>query len=399
MRAHKFPIINFILKNPINPSLLRRFSAVLILLVLLICGLNFYSVLAQTPVVRAVLFYSPSCGHCYTLITEDLPPLLEKYNEQLQIIGFDVTNPQGRELYQAAIDHFQTPDERIGVPALIIGDVYLVGGVEIPETFPSLIETGLAVGGIDWPDIPGLSEILDREISQEEVTTDNSPPVKITDTAENEPIDTLDEEISIQTTIINRFSRDLTGNTIAVLTLIGMIVTVFFIGIGFVKETTEKQKYWPEWTIPLLVLIGLGISFYLTFTETTNTQAVCGPVGDCNTVQQSPYALLFGILPIGIVGIVGYLIILILWVIGRYSSSKKIQSFTSISMWGMVWFGVLFSIYLTFLEPFVIGATCMWCISSAIVMTLLLISTTPYAKVAMTTEEDEGYFAADPDQV
>ena len=35
-------------------------------------------------------------------------------------------------------------------------------------------------------------------------------------------------------------------------------------------------------------------------------------------------------------------------------------------------FGVLFSIYLTFLEPFVIGATCAWCITSAIIMALIL---------------------------
>jgi uncharacterized membrane protein len=38
----------------------------------------------------------------------------------------------------------------------------------------------------------------------------------------------------------------------------------------------------------------------------------------------------------------------------------------------MVVFGTLFSVYLTFLEPFVIGATCIWCLSSAVVMTLLL---------------------------
>jgi len=38
----------------------------------------------------------------------------------------------------------------------------------------------------------------------------------------------------------------------------------------------------------------------------------------------------------------------------------------------MTLFGVLFSIYLTFLEPFVIGATCMWCLSSAVIMTGLL---------------------------
>jgi uncharacterized membrane protein len=35
-------------------------------------------------------------------------------------------------------------------------------------------------------------------------------------------------------------------------------------------------------------------------------------------------------------------------------------------------FGVIFSIYLTFLEPFVIGATCAWCLSSAVIITVLL---------------------------
>ena len=37
--------------------------------------------------------------------------------------------------------------------------------------------------------------------------------------------------------------------------------------------------------------------------------------------------------------------------------------------------GTLFSIYLTFLEPFVIGATCMWCLTSAVAITGLLWST------------------------
>ena len=34
--------------------------------------------------------------------------------------------------------------------------------------------------------------------------------------------------------------------------------------------------------------------------------------------------------------------------------------------------GTLFSIYLTFLEPFIIGATCAWCLTSSIIMTVLL---------------------------
>ncbi len=34
--------------------------------------------------------------------------------------------------------------------------------------------------------------------------------------------------------------------------------------------------------------------------------------------------------------------------------------------------GVVFSIYLTFLEPFVIGATCAWCLTSALAVTLIM---------------------------
>ena len=37
-----------------------------------------------------------------------------------------------------------------------------------------------------------------------------------------------------------------------------------------------------------------------------------------------------------------------------------------------VFFGVLFSSYLTYLEPFVIGATCLWCLTSALILTAML---------------------------
>jgi uncharacterized membrane protein len=46
--------------------------------------------------------------------------------------------------------------------------------------------------------------------------------------------------------------------------------------------------------------------------------------------------------------------------------------YTSIALLGMATFGLLFSIYLTLLEPFVIGATCAWCLTSAIILTALL---------------------------
>jgi uncharacterized membrane protein len=43
------------------------------------------------------------------------------------------------------------------------------------------------------------------------------------------------------------------------------------------------------------------------------------------------------------------------------------------AVFGMTAFGVLFSLYLTFLEPFVIRAVCAWCITSSVIMTLLML--------------------------
>lgn len=67
----------------------------------------------------------------------------------------------------------------------------------------------------------------------------------------------------------------------------------------------------------------------------------------------------------------GYAVIGLVWLMMSYGP----VAWRPVSMW-VLWLlalsGALFSIYLTFLESFVIGASCAWCLSSAIVMSLLL---------------------------
>jgi uncharacterized membrane protein len=133
-----------------------------------------------------------------------------------------------------------------------------------------------------------------------------------------------------------------------------------------------------------IVSLGLAwLAIYLAYVEMTQVTAVCGPVGDCNTVQQSEYARLFGILPIGVMGLAGYVAIMIVWLMERFAKDK-IADFATLSMFGMAVFGVLFSIYLTFLEPFVIGATCTWCLTSAILITILMLLSMRPAKAAFS---------------
>jgi uncharacterized membrane protein len=132
----------------------------------------------------------------------------------------------------------------------------------------------------------------------------------------------------------------------------------------------------------VLALIGLGVAGYLTYVETQLAEAFCGPVGDCNAVQSSPYARLFGLIPIGALGIMGYLAILVAWAWERFSEDHWSQ-YAYRFIFVLTLIGTLFSLYLTYLEPFVIKAVCIWCLSSAVIMTLiLLLSLFPAVKEA-----------------
>jgi len=378
----------------------------IILVSLLFFPMTSSIVRAQTtePVVHAVLLYSPTCPHCHKVITEDLPPLFEKYGDKLDMIGIDVSQPGGQAIYQAAIQRFSIPENRLGVPTLIIDNIVLVGSLEIPEQFPGLIEQYLAQGGVDWPDISGLSEILPLSQPEEDSTaTDTSkstidPPTN-TDSTQSAALQTTPIPATISPTIPaptstpglvltdsqnpgwrDNFTRDPAGNTLAIFVLASMLIAFLWIIIALFRNQTESspKRNW-SWLIPILCVVGFGVAGYLAYVETAQVTAMCGPVGDCNTVQQSEYARLFGILPIGVLGLIGYIAIGLVWLIARYFDGY-LADLAVISLFIMTAFGTLFSIYLTFLEPFVIGATCAWCLTSAILITTLMVLSVKPAK-------------------
>jgi uncharacterized membrane protein len=167
-----------------------------------------------------------------------------------------------------------------------------------------------------------------------------------------------------------RLESDPAGNGLALMVLAGMILSVIWGIVVFQRSSGSALTQSWGWLIPVLCIVGLGVAGYLTYVETAQVKAVCGPVGDCNTVQQSEYARLFGLIPIGDLGLAGYIMILLAWGVMR-SADRRLAAYASLAMLGMTVFGVLFSIYLTFLEPFVIGATCAWCLTSAVIMTAL----------------------------
>ena len=103
-----------------------------------------------------------------------------------------------------------------------------------------------------------------------------------------------------------------------------------------------------------------------------------------------PYFIAFLLLgiPIGVLGVFGYLAILGVWLWSRSSTHAFAQQM-QLLLFGMALVGVLFSLYLTYLEPFVIGAVCIWCLTSAVLMTLLLLLTVKPTLYAMNRMEEE----------
>jgi cytochrome c biogenesis protein CcdA/thiol-disulfide isomerase/thioredoxin len=115
-------------------------------------------------VVKVVFFWSENCPHCHKVMEDDLPPLVEKYGDQLEILMIEASGADAYEVYLAAIDLYDVPPQRQGVPALYIGNDHLVGSAEIPTELPGLIERYLKQGGVDFPPIPGLSAYVNEQI-------------------------------------------------------------------------------------------------------------------------------------------------------------------------------------------------------------------------------------------
>ncbi len=356
-------------------------------------------VLAQTPtptpVVHAVLFYSPTCPHCAYVINEVLPPLFEKYGGQLQMIGIDVTQPDGQKMFLDALAVFAL--DRGGVPFLVVGDTYLVGSVDIPEKFPALIDQHLAAGGLDWPKLPGLPELLaSLEATQSAPTSTPIPaprrltpsPLAASPLPDPTPAPTSTPAPLVLTgetesTLAERLGRDPLGNGAAIVVLLGMLAALGWGAWRFWRAAGRPLSERTFWTALLLCVLGLGVAAYLTYIEVTRTEAFCGPVGDCNAVQQSKYARLFGVLPVGLLGLFGYA--LMLAALAAQRLFKEILShLAALTFLALTVFGTLFSVYLTFLEPFVIGATCMWCLTSAIVTAILMLLSISPAKATLT---------------
>jgi uncharacterized membrane protein len=114
---------------------------------------------------------------------------------------------------------------------------------------------------------------------------------------------------------------------------------------------------------------GIAVSAYLTLVHYRDDLLVCA-VGGCHTVQKSPYAELYGI-PVAILGLGMFVAMLLLGLLRRLR--PEVAETTTLVISGLALAGTVFTVYLTYLELFVIDAVCQWCVLTALLTWALLL--------------------------
>jgi len=131
--------------------------------------------------------------------------------------------------------------------------------------------------------------------------------------------------------------------------------------------------------IAVLSLAGFFVAFYMLAHSLGWTgPLICG-VGDCATVQSSKYAKI-GPVPVSGLGMLAYLVMMGASLLG-IQPGRRDSALVGRVLVGLATVSLLFSGYLTYLEAYVIHAWCQWCVTSAVLVTLIFLAAIPEWKL------------------
>jgi uncharacterized membrane protein len=116
----------------------------------------------------------------------------------------------------------------------------------------------------------------------------------------------------------------------------------------------------------LISLIGLADSSYLTVEHLSGRSVKCTIVSGCSEVLSSPYASIRGV-PLALIGATAYFTVFSLATLAAfgYAWTGKLLTPLVVVMFAM-------TLWLLYLQAFVIGHFCQFCLLSAVVTTALL---------------------------
>ncbi|MEG4290872.1 vitamin K epoxide reductase family protein [Microcoleus sp. C2C3] len=138
------------------------------------------------------------------------------------------------------------------------------------------------------------------------------------------------------------------------------------------RRSTPWIHRWSRTVMGAIAALGVVETAYLTIAKFTTGSVIC-PTSGCDKVLNSPYATVFGTVPLSLLGCLAYLSIAILALAPKAVSpntNKGLHSQLENKTWQALFIitaaMVIFSSYLMYLMAFEIKELCIYCISSAV---------------------------------
>ncbi len=123
--------------------------------------------------------------------------------------------------------------------------------------------------------------------------------------------------------------------------------------------------------VALLSLAGLFVALYLHLFKAGLIGSLACGTGGCETVQLSPQSRFLGV-EVAFIGVLGYVVLLGLALLSLQPRFAGAGWPSRLLLW-LSGIAVLFTAYLTYLELFVIGAICRYCVGSAVIILLIFL--------------------------
>jgi uncharacterized membrane protein len=121
------------------------------------------------------------------------------------------------------------------------------------------------------------------------------------------------------------------------------------------------------WIMAAVSLVGLGDSIYLTVQHLTGETLRCTLISGCSEVLGSSYAVIAG-MPLAIIGAAAYFTVFSLAILAAFG--YRLAGTLLLALIGVMF---LMTLWLTFLQAFVIHHFCQFCLLSALTTLILTV--------------------------
>ena len=129
--------------------------------------------------------------------------------------------------------------------------------------------------------------------------------------------------------------------------------------------TSESRGYLLYWIMAAVSLVGLGDSIYLTVQHLSGETLRCTLISGCSEVLGSSYAVIAGV-PLAVMGAAAYFTVFSLAILAAFG--YRLAGTLLIALVGGMF---VMTLWLTFLQAFVIHHFCQFCLLSALTTLIL----------------------------